>query len=298
MQKDPNKVLEVLLRRADGGGSPLPAQPHLDADIVAAFAAGAMPEAFRNDCISHLADCARCRVMLSAAMTFEAVEAPVPAPARLVSDMPWWKTAFRAPVYTYAGLLLVLVFSGMIGIVLFRGGDGSVEVSRVEESVPSQSATAPLTVPSSASDEREAASVDKTKSEAVQEGASKSTKIPILRDSWAAPPPPTVPSAAVAPTVRETATEDGAVEQRPAAKMAAPPAPVPMKVEAELNAMGKRFTKRDGLWVDTEYRGGSVTSVKRGTAEFETLDQVLRSIANEVPGPLLIVWQGKAYRIQ
>jgi hypothetical protein len=70
-------------------------------------------------------------------------------------------------------------------------------------------------------------------------------------------------------------------------------APNPVK-----NAGGKKFELRDGVWYDTAYRGQTTINVRRGTEAFLRLDGGLRSIAETIGGTSVIVWSGKAYRIQ
>ena len=67
MRESFDKEIDSLLRRtarapagARGNGASSP-DSHLDADELAAFAEGALPEAARMNAFSHLADCAECR---------------------------------------------------------------------------------------------------------------------------------------------------------------------------------------------------------------------------------------------
>lgn len=300
MQNDPNKALEVLLRRADGGGSPPSAQPHLDADTVAAFAAGALPQSLRNDYISHLADCARCRVMLSAAATFEPIEVPTLVPARILAETPWWRNLPKVPAFTYASVLFILVFGGIIALLVLRSGESGVELSQVEE--PTRSAPSDL---SSAESKTESAQDRKSEeTEATPVPVEKHANVkdrPVVAEKFevmSAPPPVAAVAAAQSPAPDESASKE-AREERPSSRMAAPaPKAAPMMVEPELNVRGKTFTKRDGVWIDSDYRGGTFKTVKRGTEDYEGLDAGIRSLANEVPGTLIVVWQGQAYRIQ
>lgn len=64
------------------------------------------------------------------------------------------------------------------------------------------------------------------------------------------------------------------------------------------NVGGKTFTNRQGAWYDTAYRQQSTVDIRRGSAEFQKLDSGLRKIANELYGVVVVVWKGKAYRIQ
>ena len=61
---------------------------------------------------------------------------------------------------------------------------------------------------------------------------------------------------------------------------------------------GKTFNLRDGVWYDSAYSGGGTKTVKRGTDKFLRLDEGLRNIANAIGGTVVVVWSGKAYKIQ
>ncbi len=61
---------------------------------------------------------------------------------------------------------------------------------------------------------------------------------------------------------------------------------------------GKTFTRRNGVWYDSAYKGQSTTNVKRGTADYRSLDSQLRSITNRLEGTVILVWKQKGFRIQ
>lgn len=61
---------------------------------------------------------------------------------------------------------------------------------------------------------------------------------------------------------------------------------------------GKSFQKKDGVWYDSAYRGQATTNIRRGTTEYRSLDNGLRSIAESMSGTVIVVWKEKAYRIQ
>jgi hypothetical protein len=61
---------------------------------------------------------------------------------------------------------------------------------------------------------------------------------------------------------------------------------------------GRTFERKQNVWYDTAYQGRPTINVRRGTAEFNRLDAGLRSIANSLPGTIVVVWGAKAYRIQ
>ena len=62
-------------------------------------------------------------------------------------------------------------------------------------------------------------------------------------------------------------------------------------------AGGKKFELRDGIWYDTSYTGQGKKDVKRGTEKFLRLDAGLRSIADQIGGTVVVVWNGQAYKI-
>jgi hypothetical protein len=70
--------------------------------------------------------------------------------------------------------------------------------------------------------------------------------------------------------------------------------------EADTRTVGGRKFKRQGnTWVDVKLKSSmSVHTVSRGTEDFDKLDSGLRSIAQQFGGPIVVVWKGKAYRIQ
>jgi hypothetical protein len=49
--------------------------------------------------------------------------------------------------------------------------------------------------------------------------------------------------------------------------------------------------------VDSEYRNQVTVNISRGSGEYKNLDQNLRRIVENLSGTVIIVWQGKAYRI-
>lgn len=62
---------------------------------------------------------------------------------------------------------------------------------------------------------------------------------------------------------------------------------------------GKTFQKLAGVWRDAAYNGQTIVNVGRGTNEFKKLENNLRSIANGFASEtVIVVWQGKAYRIR
>ena len=61
---------------------------------------------------------------------------------------------------------------------------------------------------------------------------------------------------------------------------------------------GKTFNNRNGAWYDSTYKNQATMNFRRGTDEYKKLDSGLRSIADNLGGTVVLVWNGKAYRIQ
>ena len=71
-----------------------------------------------------------------------------------------------------------------------------------------------------------------------------------------------------------------------------------LELYEEKRVSGKGFQRRNNVWYDNSYRGGATINVRRGTDEYKKLDGGLRSIAESLSGVVVVVWSGKAYRIQ
>lgn len=65
---------------------------------------------------------------------------------------------------------------------------------------------------------------------------------------------------------------------------------------------GRRFRKQDGVWVDTAYDSNSaVTNVARGSEQYRALiadEPTIKTIADQLDGPFVVVWKGRTYRIR
>lgn len=60
----------------------------------------------------------------------------------------------------------------------------------------------------------------------------------------------------------------------------------------------KKFYRKGSAWVDTAYNNSSVTVIKRNSNEYNSLDAGLRSIAEQLGGEIIVVWNGRAYKIR
>jgi hypothetical protein len=61
---------------------------------------------------------------------------------------------------------------------------------------------------------------------------------------------------------------------------------------------GKTFSNVNGVWTDSAYTGGGTKKVKRSSDDYKKLDQGLQNIGNSLGGTVIVVWNGKAYKIQ
>ena len=65
---------------------------------------------------------------------------------------------------------------------------------------------------------------------------------------------------------------------------------------------GRRFRRQDNTWVDTAYSSSDATIiVARGSEQYRALvadEPGIRSIAEQLPGEVVLVWKGRAYRIR
>lgn len=78
-----------------------------------------------------------------------------------------------------------------------------------------------------------------------------------------------------------------------------PAGSAPKKVIAARTIGNRTFQNLDGVWRDNAYSGQTTVMVTRGSDEYKKLDGGLRSIADSFRGEtVIIVWQGKAYRIR
>ena len=65
------------------------------------------------------------------------------------------------------------------------------------------------------------------------------------------------------------------------------------------SAGGRKFQRQGSAWVDVKFKSSmAVRRVARGSEDFAALDSRLRSIAEQLSGEVIVVWKGKAYRIQ
>ena len=65
---------------------------------------------------------------------------------------------------------------------------------------------------------------------------------------------------------------------------------------------GRRFRRQGGVWIDTAYQSSTATTtLARGSEQFRALvadEPGIRAIAAQLPGEVVVVWKGRAYRIR
>jgi hypothetical protein len=131
MKEEANNEIDLMLRRfgrtssssyPENGDSGSTAEGHLDVDELNAYAENDLPQAARARYTEHLADCNRCRQIVSqlnqaAGLVFE--EKAVPQPA--VSGLRKFISSFFSPmVLRYAIPALGLILVALLGLFRFR----------------------------------------------------------------------------------------------------------------------------------------------------------------------------------
>lgn len=139
MTEEFDKEIDILLRQAARHGETVSeiAGLHLDADEINAFAEQVLPDKARLRAVSHLADCSRCRNILSNLITFNAENKSeiFPAKETKIISVPWYKRLFVFPQIAYTMGVLALVFSGIIAIFVLKNStqNNSSEVAQIIE---------------------------------------------------------------------------------------------------------------------------------------------------------------------
>jgi hypothetical protein len=147
MELDFDKEIDALLRQtarseqfAAANGSTAPA--HIDADAISAFAENALPEKTRALYMTHLADCDRCRKILSNVIMlgFESEVSASSSIAEEIVAVPWYRRLLLFPNLAYGMGALVLVFGGLLGLLVLQNSKqlNSAEVSQVANKTPVQ----------------------------------------------------------------------------------------------------------------------------------------------------------------
>lgn len=370
MEFEFDKEIDAILRRARTVETVAPADSHLDADEIAAFAENALTDAARRRYTAHFADCARCRKILSNSvlMNTEAdVETASSALAAQIAEAetPWYRRFFVFPQLAYAMGAMVLLFSGFFGYLILQNLSGSkyADVSRstedrreMTESAPQPAANAAANSNATTTATNSITTTTATNSAStVANSTNPSAPISSSNTAALATPAPPLPATEKKPAEenlpapslsqpmivpqatpsdkmneadddknKDLATADALRkeekrdESENQSKLSANTTggatsserlqrqrantPSPKKKVSEAGATrtvgGKTFNNVGGIWFDSAVGKQPQTTVRRGTSEYLRLDGGLRSIADQLGGTVVILWSGKAYRIQ
>lgn len=138
--------MDVLLRRFTGALSGEPANDHLDADEMSAFAEGVLPPAARAQYVSHLADCDRCRKQVSSlAIAAGAVARAEQSVAEKIERRRFWQILagfFAVPVLRYAAFGAVLLIVAGVGFIALRSREDRPALLASRESKQQEPITA------------------------------------------------------------------------------------------------------------------------------------------------------------
>jgi hypothetical protein len=135
MEFEFDKEIDALIRGRGVLVGDSPPIGHLDADEIFAFAENALPLRTRTLHMAHIADCDRCRKILSNLIALNAeaepekATAPVPALAPAAVAVPWYRKLLLFPNLAYVMGGLVLVMGGLIGLSVYQGSLGSEAVT-------------------------------------------------------------------------------------------------------------------------------------------------------------------------
>jgi hypothetical protein len=129
-----DKEIDSLLRRT-AGESVRAFDAHPDADEISLFAENALTTKARARAVEHLAECARCRKILSNVISFktaaesEKIHAEESKMIPVALEIPWYRRLFAFPQITFAMGALVLVFAGIMAVLVLQTANDSQNVS-------------------------------------------------------------------------------------------------------------------------------------------------------------------------
>lgn len=147
MELEFDKEIDALLRKGQLDSTAVASGVHLDAADVSAFAENVLPERAKQLYTAHLAECGRCRKILSQTIALNVEAEPVTASSDVVMPvtedaLPWYRRLVRVPTLAYAMGAFVLLFSGFLGYTVFQSMTGSTAMTDVSQVSDSQSAPA------------------------------------------------------------------------------------------------------------------------------------------------------------
>ena len=177
MEFEFDKEMDAILRRARDSEVVTSYDSHLDADEISAYAENAVSDAVRMHFTTHLADCTRCRkilsnvILLNSEAETEAASSAVPVEIA-VTKTPWYRKFFAFPQLAYTMGALVLLFSGFFGYLILQNLPGAREVSY---SANSANKSAPQAAPVSASNSNTTANISTTTNSSAPMNANSTT---------------------------------------------------------------------------------------------------------------------------
>lgn len=341
MELNFDKEIDAILRKAQ----PVPSATadglspaHLDADAISAFAENALPENAKMRCTAHLADCERCRkilsnlILLDAEPSSEIVHAETSA-----AEIPWYRKLFGLPnglVYSLGAL--TLVFGALILFTVLQSVNRNAELSQVSNkanapaaananvsAVPANTMALANTSANSTANfgGGEIAANTNAAQPMANTSAPRDESLQPVKDSDLAQNKPLSIDGAEeqvkedqkrADTDKKTTddTKLKAERQMPSAALGDTAATQQAKKKANekvgetTSVGGKTFRREGSAWVDTAYQRTSnmilpsLTYVSRGSSDYKKLDKDLRRIAEKLSGVVIVLWKSKAYRIQ
>lgn len=150
MEFEFDKEIDAILRKARENEAVFAAkisEPHLDADVLSAFAENALPEKSKKLYTAHLADCDRCRRILSNLISLNAEEEIVPvkiAETTIVETaIPWYRKLFFGRNLVYTMGALVLAFSAFTGYIVLQNVSSGLSSEVSQANTASKSVRGP-----------------------------------------------------------------------------------------------------------------------------------------------------------
>jgi hypothetical protein len=373
MEIEFDKEIDAILRKARGGEVATSFDSHIDADEIAAFAENSLSDLTRQRYTAHLADCKRCRKILSNVIALNSEAELETASSAVLPEIaeaktPWYRKLFAFPQIAYTMGGLVLVFGGFLGFLALKNltNSSSSDVSFSTDKTAQMEKSAPQSAPpifsnSNSMSVNTVANSTMTNSTASKPTTSTANSAPILQSNTPTSDAPTekkstAPEINATPSVNQPTTmpapkpqegivaednkdlakteprteadkpdaagavrdedknrkredsysddrenKDAVVNQQKLKTMRSAPIS-PAKKNSEVGetrtVSGKTFNNVGGIWFDSAVGKQKQKTVKRGTDEYLRLDSGLRSIADQLGGTVVILWSGKAYRIQ
>ena len=248
MELEFDKEIDALLRRGGVAVGNSPADGHLDADEMAAFAENAMPQRARALHLAHIANCDRCRKILSNLIAVNVQAEPeggaavVPALVPVTDAVPWYRKLFLFPNLAYVMGGLVILFGGLIGISVFRSSTGGDAITQVTENESASGMSPPAEPQFQAS-----SNIANTTANTVA-NANSAPFVPgsaANAASNAAVGAVSNPDRSIASGETKTSTSDVTAAEAPAATPMQPAAAPPPPSIADEAAKDREFAKRD-----------------------------------------------------